>query len=71
MDNKTAKEILGAYRPNGSDALDETFKDALQHAERDPESKAWSKPNVISTKPLPPPWRIWTFHKKAKNGSYP
>ena len=41
MDNKTAKEILGAYRPNGSDALDETFKDALQHAERDPETKAW------------------------------
>jgi len=41
MDNKTAKEILSAYRPNGSDALDEKLHEALQHAERDPELKAW------------------------------
>jgi len=41
MDNKTAKEILSAYRPNGTDALDEKFHEALQHAERDPEIKAW------------------------------
>ena len=41
MDNKTAKEILSAYRPNGADALDEKFHEALQHAERDPELKVW------------------------------
>lgn len=41
MDNKTAKEILSAYRPNGTDALDEQFHEALQHAERDPELKVW------------------------------
>ena len=41
MDNKTAKEILSAYRPNGTDALDEKLHEALQHAERDPELKTW------------------------------
>jgi len=41
MNNDTAKEILSAYRPNGLDATDPSFREALEQAERDPELRAW------------------------------
>jgi hypothetical protein len=41
MDNQTAKEILSAYRPNGEDAADPVFQDALTQCERDPEMRIW------------------------------
>ena len=41
MNNETAKEILSAYRPNGQDATDPSFREALEQAERDPELRAW------------------------------
>lgn len=41
MDNKTAREILAAYRPSGEDATDSTFREALAQSERDPEMRAW------------------------------
>jgi hypothetical protein len=41
MKNEEAKFILGAYRPNGSDAADEKLSDALQQALTDPELREW------------------------------
>lgn len=41
MKNQEAKFILGAYRPDGSDAGDATLAPALAQAERDPELRAW------------------------------
>lgn len=41
MNNQEAKFILGAYRPNGPDAGDPMFAEALGQAERDPELRAW------------------------------
>jgi hypothetical protein len=41
--NEKAKFLLCAYRPNGADAQDEIFRDALNHAARDPELAAWFK----------------------------
>lgn len=41
MDNTTAKEILSAYRPDGADAGDPRFAEALAQCERDPALKAW------------------------------
>jgi len=41
MDKEMAKELLSAYRPNGADALDETLREALAFAERDPEIREW------------------------------
>lgn len=41
MNNDTAKEILSAYRPNGQDATDPCFKEALEQAQRDPDLRAW------------------------------
>ncbi|MCC5839478.1 MAG: hypothetical protein JJT96_05070 [Opitutales bacterium] len=41
MDNPTAKEILSAYRPHGSDAADAAFQDALHQCEDDPALRAW------------------------------
>jgi hypothetical protein len=41
MNNDTAKELLSAYRPNGQDATDPSFKEALEQAQRDPELRAW------------------------------
>ena len=41
MDNPTAKEILSAYRPDGADAGDPRFAEALAQCERDPTLKAW------------------------------
>jgi hypothetical protein len=41
MDNNEAKLILSVYRPNGADARDPAFREALQQAERDPALKAW------------------------------
>ena len=41
MNNHEAKFILSAYRPNGSDAADPLFEDALKHAKQDPDLEAW------------------------------
>ena len=41
MNNDTAKEILSAYRPDGQDAADPCFKEALEQAQRDPDLRAW------------------------------
>jgi hypothetical protein len=41
MTNEEAKFILRAYRPNGRDAGDPAFADALTQAERDPELRGW------------------------------
>jgi hypothetical protein len=41
MNNQEAKFILGAYRPDGRDAGDPMFAEALAHAERDPELRTW------------------------------
>ena len=41
MTNEEAKFILGAYRPNGSDASDPAMAEALLQASRDPELGAW------------------------------
>jgi hypothetical protein len=41
MDKDTAKQILAAYRPNGADAADDSFREALAAAERDPELAEW------------------------------
>ena len=41
MDNREAKFILGAYRPNGQDAGDPRFSEALEQARRDPILERW------------------------------
>lgn len=41
MDNQTAKEILGAYRPDGRDARDDVFQEALEQCQRDPSMRDW------------------------------
>jgi len=41
MDNRTAKEILSAYRPGGEDANDPFFHEALAQCEHDPAIKRW------------------------------
>jgi len=41
MDKETARRILSAYRPNGADADDETFADALRLGRNDPETAHW------------------------------
>ena len=41
MTNESAKFVLGAYRPNGADAKDPAFAEALEQAKRDPNLRAW------------------------------
>jgi hypothetical protein len=41
MNNQEAKFILGAYRPDGQDAADPAFAQALLQAAHDPELRAW------------------------------
>ena len=41
MTNERAKFVLGAYRPNGADAKDPMFAEALEQAKRDPNLAAW------------------------------
>lgn len=41
MDNQQAQLILAVYRPNGRDAADPFFADALVQAESDPTLKDW------------------------------
>ena len=43
LTNQSAKFALNAYRPNGADAQDPVFRDALEQAARDPELAAWFK----------------------------
>jgi anti-sigma factor RsiW len=41
VNNDEAKFILSAYRPDGADAQDSRFSDAITQAERDPELAQW------------------------------
>lgn len=41
MNNQEAKFLLRAYRPDGRDARDPAFAEALAQAERDPALRAW------------------------------
>ncbi len=41
MDNEQAKVVLSAYRPNGADALDPIFAEALAQARQDPALGRW------------------------------
>ncbi|MBI3192267.1 MAG: hypothetical protein HYZ36_06330 [Pedosphaera parvula] len=41
MDNEQARFILQAYRPNGQDAHDPQFQEALEQVQRDPELARW------------------------------
>src|SRR5688572_8948158 len=41
MNNQEAKFMLGAYRPDGQDAGDPMFAEALGQVERDPELRTW------------------------------
>jgi anti-sigma factor RsiW len=41
MNNQEAKLILRAYRPEGEDASDPMFAEALEQARRDPELQKW------------------------------
>ena len=41
MNNQEAKFILGAYRPDGQDAGNPMFAEALGQVERDPELRTW------------------------------
>ena len=41
MTNQDAKLVLSAYRPDGADARDSLFEQALQQAKRDPELIEW------------------------------
>jgi len=41
MSNDEAKFILAAYRPDGRDASDARFAEAVAQAERDPELRVW------------------------------
>ena len=41
MNNQEAKLILQAYRPNGQDASDLFFAEALEQSQRDPELQKW------------------------------
>jgi hypothetical protein len=41
MRNESAKALLSAYRPNGADAGDPIFKEALEQVQRDPKLASW------------------------------
>ncbi len=41
MNRQEAQFLLQSYRPNGEDAADPHFQEALELAQRDPELKAW------------------------------
>jgi hypothetical protein len=41
MNNEEAKFVLHGYRPNGADAGDAAFREALEQAKRDPALGAW------------------------------
>ena len=47
MNNQEAKLILQAYRPNGQDASDPFFAEALEQVHRDPELKKWFEEETI------------------------
>src|ERR1700677_3555207 len=41
--NEAAKFVLNAYRPNGADAQDPVFRDAIEQAACDTDLAAWIK----------------------------
>ena len=46
MDNREAKFILNAYRPNGQDADDPRFSEALEQVRRDPMLERWFSESI-------------------------
>jgi hypothetical protein len=46
VDNREAKFILNAYRPNGQDAGDPHFAEALKQAQRDPVLARWFSDSI-------------------------
>jgi hypothetical protein len=51
MNNQEAKLILQAYRPNGQDAADPFFAEALDQTRRDPELEKWfAEETVLNTR---------------------
>jgi hypothetical protein len=51
MNNQEAKLILQAYRPNGQDASDPFFTEALEQVRRDPELEKWfAEENGLNTR---------------------
>jgi hypothetical protein len=51
MNNQEAKLILQAYRPNGQDASDPFFTEALEQVRRDPELEKWfAEENSLNTR---------------------
>ncbi|HUA65569.1 MAG TPA: hypothetical protein VME24_06960 [Alphaproteobacteria bacterium] len=51
MNNQEAKLILQAYRPNGADAADPFFAEALEQVRRDPELQKWfAEETVINSR---------------------
>lgn len=46
MDNREAKFILNAYRPDGQDASDPRFAEALEQARRDPVLEHWFSESI-------------------------
>lgn len=47
MNNQEAKLILQAYRPNGQDASEPFFTEALEQARRDPELQKWFAEEMV------------------------
>jgi hypothetical protein len=64
MNNQEAKLILQAYRPNGEDASDPMFAEALDQSRKDPELQRWfAEENLLNVRlqarldtavPIPP-----------------
>jgi hypothetical protein len=67
MDNQQARFILQAFRPDGQDACDPMFREALEQARRDPELAAWLENERLldaaiaaKLKSVPPPATLKT-----------
>src|SRR5437867_4392387 len=57
MDNREAKFILGAYRPNGQDAGDPRFSEALEQVRRDPMLERWFNESIAFDRAITEKWR--------------
>jgi hypothetical protein len=52
MNNQEAQFVLNAYRPNGQDAADPQFSDALAQARRDPVLQRWLDDSIAFDKAI-------------------
>ena len=52
MNNHEAQFVLNAYRPNGQDAADPQFSDALAQARRDPALQRWFDDSIAFDKAI-------------------